>query len=39
VVLLFYIYEGGDRCIFTPADHQGQFITNVQNNRQICVEV
>ena len=36
---LVYIYEGGDLLYLHTGDHQGHFLTNVQNNPQICVEV
>lgn len=39
VVPLVYIYEGGDLLYLHTGDHQGHFLTNVQNNPQICVEV
>ena len=37
VVPLVYIYEGGG--YLHTGDHQGHFLTNVQNHPQICVEV
>jgi uncharacterized protein len=39
VVPLVYIYEGGDLLYLHTGDHQGHFLTNVQNNPRICVEV
>jgi nitroimidazol reductase NimA-like FMN-containing flavoprotein (pyridoxamine 5'-phosphate oxidase superfamily) len=39
VVALVYIYEGGDLLYLHTGDHQGHFLTNVQNNPRICVEV
>jgi nitroimidazol reductase NimA-like FMN-containing flavoprotein (pyridoxamine 5'-phosphate oxidase superfamily) len=39
VVPLVYIYEGGDLLYLHTGDHQGQFLTNVQANPRICVEV
>lgn len=39
VVPLVYIYEGGELLYLHTGDHQGHFLTNVQNNPQICVEV
>ncbi len=38
VVPLVYIYEGGDLLYLHTGDHQGHFLTNVQNNPRICVE-
>ncbi|HVB99555.1 MAG TPA: pyridoxamine 5'-phosphate oxidase family protein [Candidatus Dormibacteraeota bacterium] len=39
VVPLVYIYEGGDILYLHTGDHQGHFLTNVQRNPRICVEV
>ncbi len=39
VVPLVYIYEGNDILYLHTGDHQGHFLTNVQRNPQICVEV
>lgn len=39
VVPLVYVYEGGDILYLHTGDHQGHFLTNVQRNPQICVEV
>jgi nitroimidazol reductase NimA-like FMN-containing flavoprotein (pyridoxamine 5'-phosphate oxidase superfamily) len=39
VVPLVYVYEGGDRFYLHTGDHQGHFLTNVQQNPRICVEV
>ena len=39
VVPLVYIYEGGELLYLHTGDHQGHFLTNVQSNPQICVEV
>ncbi len=39
VVPLVYIYEGGDLFYVHTGDHQGHFLTNVQNNPRVCVEV
>ena len=39
VVPLVYIYEGGDLLYLHTGDHQGHFLTNVQSNPRICVEV
>ena len=39
VVPLVYIYEGGDLLYLHTGAHQGHFLTNVQRNPRICVEV
>lgn len=39
VVPLVYIYESGDKLYLHTGDHQGHFLTNVQKNPRICVEV
>ncbi len=39
VVPLVYIYEGGDLLYLHTGAHQGHFLTNVQHNPRICVEV
>lgn len=39
VIPLVYIYEGGDILYLHTGDHQGHFLTNVQHNPRICVEV
>ncbi|HLI64676.1 MAG TPA: pyridoxamine 5'-phosphate oxidase family protein [Terriglobales bacterium] len=39
VVPLVYIYEGGDRLYLHTGAHQGHFLTNVQRDPRICVEV
>lgn len=39
VVPLVYIYEGGDLLYLHTGDHQGHFLTNLQSNSRICVEV
>jgi nitroimidazol reductase NimA-like FMN-containing flavoprotein (pyridoxamine 5'-phosphate oxidase superfamily) len=39
VVPLVYIYEGGDLFYLHTGDHKGHFLTNVQQNPRICVEV
>lgn len=39
VVPLVYVYEGGDILYLHTGDHQGHFLTNVQRNPRICVEV
>jgi len=39
VVPLVYIYEGGDILYLHTGDHQGHFLTNIQHNPRICVEV
>lgn len=39
VVPLVYIYEGGEILYLHTGDHQGHFLTNVQHNPRICVEV
>lgn len=39
VVPLVYVYEGGDLLYLHTGDHQGHFLTNVQANPRICVEV
>jgi nitroimidazol reductase NimA-like FMN-containing flavoprotein (pyridoxamine 5'-phosphate oxidase superfamily) len=39
VVPLVYIYEGGDVLYLHTGDHQGHFLTNIQGNPRICVEV
>lgn len=39
VTPLCYIYEGGDLLYLHTGDHQGHFLTNLQQNPRICVEV
>src|ERR1051326_8705976 len=39
VVPLVYIYEGGDLLYLHTGAHQGHFLTNVQRDPRICVEV
>ncbi len=39
VVPLVYVYEGGDQFYLHTGDHQGHFLSNVQQNPKICVEV
>jgi nitroimidazol reductase NimA-like FMN-containing flavoprotein (pyridoxamine 5'-phosphate oxidase superfamily) len=39
VVPLVYIYEGGEYLYLHTGAHQGHFLTNVQHNPRICVEV
>jgi len=39
VVPLVYVYEDGDILYLHTGDHQGHFLTNVQHNPRICVEV
>lgn len=39
VVPLVYIYTGGDILYLHTGDHQGHFLTNVQQHPRICVEV
>lgn len=39
VVPLVYIYEGGDLLYLHTGAHQGHFLTNVQRDQRICVEV
>ncbi len=39
VVPLVYIYEDGDRLYLHTGAHQGHFLTNVQRDPRICVEV
>lgn len=39
VVPLVYVYEEGDSLYLHAGAHQGHFLTNVQRNPQICVEV
>lgn len=39
VVPLVYVYEGGDILYLHTGSHQGQFLTNVQRDPRICVEV
>ena len=39
VVPLVYIYEGGDSLYLHTGSHQGHFLTNLQQNSRICVEV
>lgn len=39
VVPLVYIYEGGDFLYLHTGAHQGHFLTNLQQNPRICVEV
>jgi uncharacterized protein len=39
VVPLVYVYEGGDLLYLHTGSHQGHFLTNVQHDPRICVEV
>jgi Pyridoxamine 5'-phosphate oxidase len=39
VVPLVYIYEGGDYLYLHTGAHQGHFLTNLQRDSRICVEV
>ncbi len=39
VVPLVYIYEGGDLLYLHTGAHQGHFLTNVQRDPRMCVEV
>ena len=39
VVPLVYVYEGGDQLYLHTGAHQGHFLTNVQRDARICVEV
>jgi nitroimidazol reductase NimA-like FMN-containing flavoprotein (pyridoxamine 5'-phosphate oxidase superfamily) len=39
VVPLVYIYEGGDLLYVHTGAHQGHFLTNLQHDPRICVEV
>ncbi len=39
VVPLVYIYESGDKLYLHTGDHQGHFLSNLQQNPRICVEV
>lgn len=39
VVPLVYVYEGGDILYLHSGDHQGHFLTSIQRNPRICVEV
>jgi len=39
VVPLVYVYEGGDFLYLHTGAHQGHFLTNVQHDPRICVEV
>ena len=39
VIPLVYVYEGGDLFYLHTGDHTGHFLTNVQQNPRICVEV
>jgi len=39
VIPLVYVYEGGDLFYLHTGDHKGHFLTNVQQNPRICVEV
>lgn len=39
VVPLVYIYEGGDLLYVHTGAHQGHFLSNVERNSRICVEV
>lgn len=39
VVPLVYIYEAGDLLYLHTGGHQGHFLTNVQRDPRICVEV
>ena len=39
VVPLVYVYEGGDVLYLHTGAHQGHFLTNLQHDPRICVEV
>jgi nitroimidazol reductase NimA-like FMN-containing flavoprotein (pyridoxamine 5'-phosphate oxidase superfamily) len=39
VVPLVYIYEGGDYVYLHTGAHQGHFLTNLQRDSRLCVEV
>lgn len=39
VVPLVYVYEGGEFLYLHTGSHQGHFLTNVQRDPRICVEV
>lgn len=39
VVPLVYVYEGGEVLYLHTGAHQGHFLTNVQHDTRICVEV
>lgn len=39
VIPLVYIYEDGNLLYLHTGNHQGHFLTNVQRNPRICVEV
>jgi len=39
VVPLVYIYEGGDTLFLHTGAHQGHFLTNLESNPQLCVQV
>lgn len=39
VVPLVYIYEDGDLLYLHTGDHPGHFLTNLQHNPRICLEV
>lgn len=39
VVPLVYIYEGGESLYLHTGAHQGHFLTNLQRDPRICVEV
>lgn len=39
IVPVIYIYEQADFLYLHTGDHQGQFLTNIQHNPRICVEV
>jgi hypothetical protein len=39
VVPLVYVYEDGDFLYLHTGSHQGHFLTNVQRDPRICVEV
>ena len=39
VVPLVYVYEGGEVLYLHTGVHQGHFLTNVQHDTRICVEV
>lgn len=39
VIPLVYVYEGGNLFYLHTGDHKGHFLTNVQQNPRICVEV
>ena len=36
---LVYVYEGGDLLYFHTGAHQGHFLSNIQHDPRICVEV